>query len=115
MIAKQNYLLAASGVIKGLSEICSCKSICQAATFFEAAAAAYLDDSDRRAYDQGSDGRFSLSEDISCFLKSRLRMWAYRAYRIWALYSTELHSSIDLPGFALKFLLDVALDLPIDA
>jgi hypothetical protein len=115
MIAKQKYLLAASGVIKELSEICSYKRLCKAATFFEAAALAYLDESDRRAYYQGSDGRFALSEDISCFLKSRLRMWAYRAYRIWAIYSMELQSSIDLPASALEFLLDVALELPIDA
>lgn len=115
MIAKQEYLMAVSGVIKDISEICGYDNLSKAATFFESAASAYLDDSDRRAHNHSSDGRFALNEDISRFLKSRLDMRAYQAYRIWALYSKELQYSIDPSAFLLEFMLDIALELPIDA
>jgi hypothetical protein len=115
MLAKQGYLMAAAGVIEDLSKIYNIKGLCKAAEFFEAAAMAYLDDSDRKAFYMGSDGRFALSEDISRFLKSRLRTWAYRACGTGMLYCRELLYSNDLQSSFLRFLLDVALELPIDA
>lgn len=115
MIAKQKYLQSASGVIKDLSDICDIETLSKAATFFKSAALAYLDDSDRRAHYQGLDGRFTLSEDVSRFLKSRLKMRAYQAYGIWAFYSRELRYSIDLQASTLQFMLDISLELPIDA
>lgn len=115
MIAKQEYLKAVSRIIKGLSEIYGYKSLWKAAAFFEAAAGAYLNDSDEKAYHEGSDDRFILSSDVYHFLISRLSMRADQAYRIWALYSRELLGSIDSKPFALQFMLDIVLELPIDA
>jgi len=115
MIAKQGYLLAASRVIKDLSEMCGHKNLSKAATFFGSAASAYLDDSDRRAHYQSSDNRFALNEEISRFLKSGLKARAYQAYSIWTLYSRELQYSVDSQTSALQFMLDIALELPIDA
>lgn len=115
MASKQKYLQAASRAIIGLSEIYECKSLWKAATFFEAASRAYLNDSDRKAYYDRSDSRFVLDENVSRFLRSRLSMRADQAYMTWALYSREILDSIDPKPSTLKFMLDIALELPIDA
>lgn len=115
MIAKQKYLQAVSKVIKGLSEIYGYNSIWKAATFFEAASRAYLNESDQKAHFEGSDGRFVLDKDVSRFLKSRLSMRVDQAYRIWTLYSRVFLDSAGSKLSGLQLMLDIILELPIDA
>ncbi len=115
MVAIQRYLLAASAVVKGISEIFNYQNLYPAASFFEAAAWAYLDHSDQRAYHQGLDNRFVLSEDGSRFLRSRLKAMADRANRMVELYRRELQDTANFEHSALKFLLEVVLELPIGA
>lgn len=115
MVVIQRYLLAAAAVVKGISEIFDYQNICPAASFFEAAAWAYLDNSDLRAYRHGLDNRFTLNEESSRFLRSRLKVMAERAIRLGELYSKELRDTTNSERSALKFLLELVLELPIGA
>lgn len=115
MVVKQKYLLAAAAVIKGVSKIFGYKDISTAASFFEAAACAYLDNYDLRAYHQGLDKRFALDEESSRVLRSRLKIMAEKADRIGQLYSRELPEATDTERSALKFLIELVLELPTGA
>jgi hypothetical protein len=115
MVAKQRYLQAAAEVIKRTSSIFDHREIYLAASFFEAAAWAYLDHSDLRAYHQGLDNRFTLLEEDERFLRSRLKVRADEANRIRKLYGREL-AAAEFPQIsALRFLLELVQELPIGA
>jgi hypothetical protein len=112
MVAKQSYLLDAARVLKRTSDIFDYRDISLAASFFEAAAWAYLDGSDLQAHYQGLDNRFTLSEECSRFLRSRLTIRVAEAKRIKEVCSREL-SDADSPGiWALRFMLELVLKLP---
>jgi hypothetical protein len=115
MVAKQRFLQAAAEVIKKTSLLLDCREISLAATIFEAAAWAYLDHSDMQAFHQGLDNRFTLLEEDERFLRSRLKVRADEARRIRRLYERELAAAESLQISALRFLLDLVLELPIGA
>jgi hypothetical protein len=115
MVAKQRYLQSAAEVIKRTSSIFDYQEITLAASFFEAAAWAYLDNSDMRAYHQGLDNRFTLSEEDERFLRSRLKARASEASRIRKLYGREIAAAESPQISALRFLLELVLELPIGA
>jgi len=115
MVAKQRYLQSAAAVIKRVSLIFEHQEISLAASFFEAAAWAYLDESDLRAYLQGLDNRFTLSEEDERFLRSRLKVRADEANRIRKLYCRELTAAEHPQISALRFLLELVQELPIGA
>lgn len=112
MVSKQSYLLDAAGIINWSSEIFAYQDLSVAASFFEAAAWAYLDGSDLQAYYQELDNRFTLSEDSSRFLRSRLMVRAYEANRLWEICQRELSGTINPRMSALRFLLELVLKLP---
>lgn len=115
MLVVQRYLLAAVAVVKGISEIFDFQNLYQAASFFEAAAWAYLDNSDLRAYQQRLDNRFTLNEESSRFLRSSLKVIAERAIGMRELYWKDLRDSINPERSSLKFLLELVLELPMGA
>jgi hypothetical protein len=115
MVAKQRYLQSAAEVIKKMSLIFGHKELSLAASIFEAAAWAYLDHSDLRAYHQGLDKRFTLGEEDERFLRSRLKVRADEANRIQKLYGREVIQADNPQISALRFLLDLVLELPIGA
>jgi hypothetical protein len=115
MVVKQRYLLAAAAKVKSISEIFDYQNLYPAASYFEAAAWAYLDNSDLRAYQQGLDNRFTLNEESSRFLRSRLKVMAERAIRIGELYRKDLRDATNFERSSLKFLLELVLELPIGA
>ena len=115
MLVKQIYLLDAAAIIKSTSEIFDYQAISLDASVFGSAAWAHLNNSDLQAFQQRLDNRFVLSKDWSHFLRCRLEAAAKTANRVEALFSKEL-KSIENPGlFALRFLLDVVLELPVGA
>jgi hypothetical protein len=113
MVVKQSYLLDAAGVLKRTSDIFDYPDISLAASFFEAAAWAYLDGSDLQAYYQGLDNRFTLSEECSRFLRSRLTVRATEAKKIKEVCSRELSDTASPRIWALRFMLELILKLPI--
>jgi hypothetical protein len=115
MLVVQRYLLAAAAVVKGLSEIFDCQNLYQAASYFDSAAWAYLDNSDLIAYQQRLDYRFTLNKESSRFLRSRLKVIAERANRMRELYKKDLQDSINPERSSLKFLLELVLELPMGA
>ena len=115
MLVVQRYLLAAAAVVKGLSEIFDYQNLCQAASYFEAAAWAYLDNSDLIAYRQGLDNRFTLNKESSRFLRSRLKVIAERAIRTGQLFRKDLRDATNFERSVLKFLLELVLELPMGA
>jgi hypothetical protein len=112
MAAKQSYLLNAAGVVKRTSAIFDLSDISLAASFFEAAAWAYLDSSDLRAFYQNLDDRFKLSEEKARFLRSRLIVKVNEAKRIAQVCSRELQDTRNPRIWALRFMLELVLKLP---
>ena len=115
MKVNQKYLTDVASVLKSISEVLNNKDVHQAASHFEAGAWAYLDNSDRLAYRQGLDGRFTLSTRNSSFLISRLTVIAGRTKRLKELYGRELQDTANPKRTALRFMLDLVLELPIGA
>ncbi|VVB67438.1 Uncharacterised protein [uncultured archaeon] len=115
MMVKQRYLLASAALIKNASEIFGYQDISRAASFFEAAAWAYLDESDRWAYRQRLDNRFILNEESSRFLRSRLKAGAERANKILQAYIRELQDTSSPDVSTLRFLLYLVQELPTGA
>jgi hypothetical protein len=113
MLVKQGYLLSTSRVLQRTAWICGRREIAAAASFLEVAAASYQDDSDRRAYEQGLYNRFILDFRNAQLLLSRLQMRAHQACSTWARYNGV--SSHDPRASALRFMLEVTLDLPTGA
>jgi hypothetical protein len=115
MLVKQIYLLDTAAVIRSTSEIFDYQDISSEATIFGSDAWAYLNNSDLQAFQQQLDNRFVLSKDWSHFLRCRLEAAAKAANRIEALFSKELQDTENSELSALRFLLDVVLELPIGA
>jgi hypothetical protein len=112
MVVKQSFLLDAAGVFKRTADIFDYRDISLAASFFEAAAWAYLDGSDLQAYYKGLDNRFTLSEDCSRFIRSRLTVRATEAKKIKEVCSRELSYAADPRTWSLRFMLELVLKLP---
>lgn len=115
MVANQSYLLAVADLLRNASRILDCRVISPTASLFEAAAWAFIDSKDYSAHLQNIDGRFVLSSQESRFVRSRLKSIAQRAHRIRQIYSKEIEASSNPRRSALKFLLEVFLDLPVSA
>jgi hypothetical protein len=115
MLVKQIYLLDSAAIIKSISEIFDYQDFSSEASIFGSAAWAHLNNSDLQAFQQGLDNRFVLSKDWSHFLRCRLEAAAKEANRAEALFSKELQSTENPELSALRFLLDVVLELPIGA
>ena len=118
MKINQRYLLDVACVLESTFEIFDNKDnedFQQAASYFEAAAWSYLDKSDQLAYQQGHDGQFTLSDKNSSFFRSRLTIIAERAKRTTEHYGRELQDTTNPEISALRFLLDLVLELPIGA
>jgi hypothetical protein len=113
MAAKQSYLLDAAGIVKRTSAIFDLPDISLAASFFEAATWAYLDTSDLQAFYQKLDNRFILSEENARFLKSRLIVKVNEAKRIAQVCSRDLQDAANPRIWALRFLLELVLKMPI--
>jgi len=114
MVVKQRYLLAAAAVLKSVSDIFAYRDVFLAASLFEAAAWAYLDNSDLQAHLQGLDNRFAPEEENIRLLRSRLKVIAERADRFGVLYSREIQET-DAEIATLRFLLSLVLELPMTA
>lgn len=115
MKINQRYLLDIASVLASTYEIFDDEDFQQAESYFEAAVWSYLDKSDQLAYNQGHDGRFTLSDNNSRFFKSRLMTIAERAKRMEELYGRELQYTTNPERSTLKFLLDLVLEMPIGA
>jgi hypothetical protein len=115
MKINQSYLLNVAPILKRLAKIFNFKNIHKAACCFEAAAWAYLDRSDKLAFDRGRDCRFDLSRKNSEFFRSRLNAAGERAKRIHELYEEEFKGTLHPEISSLRFLLDLVLVLPIGA
>jgi hypothetical protein len=115
MVVKQRYLLAAAALLKSLSDIFAYRDVSLAASLFEAAAWAYLDNSDLQAQLQGQDNRFAPGEENFRLLRSRLKVIAERANRFGVLYSREIQETSNIEISSLRFLLSLVLDLPMSA
>ena len=115
MKINQRYLLDVASVLESTYEIFDNKDFHRAASYFEAAAWSYLDKSDQLAFNQGHDGRFTLSDKNSSFFRSRLTMIAERAKRMNELCYRELRDTTNPEISTLRFLLDLVLELPIGA
>lgn len=115
MKVNQKYLTDVASVLKSISGILNNKDVYQAASYFEAGAWAYLDNSDQLAYSKGLDGRFALSTRNSGFLRSRLKVIAERAKRMKVLYCREFQDTANPERSILRFMLDLVLELPIGA
>ena len=115
MLVKQIFLLDSAAIIKSTSEIFDYQYIFSEASIFGSAAWAHLNTSDLLAFQQGLDNRFVLSKEWSQFLRSRLEAAAKAANRAEALFRKELQSTKNPERSALRFLLDVILELPVGA
>lgn len=115
MLAVQRYLLDVSAIARDVSKIFGYSNLLTAVSSLEASAWTCLDSSDLMAQTQGIDGRFSLDEEGSRFLRSGLGVIAKRASRMAVVYSRILQEAVDPSRLALRFLLDLVLDLPIGA
>lgn len=115
MLAKQSYLLSVARLIKRISEAYGFEDIYEEACCFETAARSYIDESDQRAFHQDLDKRFDLSDDWRGFLLARLMKRARSAERISAFYRKRIGEADDLEILALKYMLDLILDLPVGA
>jgi hypothetical protein len=93
MVVKQRYLLAAAAVLKSVSDIFAYRDVSLAASLFEAAAWAYLDNSDLQAQLRGLDNRFAPAEENLRPLRSRLKVIAERVDRIGILYRKEIQET----------------------
>jgi len=115
MVVKQRFLLAAAIVIRSVSDIFAYRDVSLAASLFEAAAWAYLDNSDLQAQLQGLDDRFAPAEENLRLLRSRLKVIAERANRFGVLFSRELWEAPNAEISTLRFLLILVLELPMTA
>ncbi len=139
MVVKQRYLLAAAAAIRSVSDIFAYRDIAGvrsisnrsgnrsvsdifayrdislAVSLFEAAAWAYLDNSDLQAQLQGLDNRFAPAEENLSFLRSRLKVIAKRADRFGILYRKEIQETPNIEIATLRFLLSLVLELPMTA
>ena len=115
MLVKQIHLLDSAAIIKSISEIFDYQDIFSEASIFGSAAWAHLNNSDLLAFQQGLDNRFVLSKEWSYFLRSRLEAVAKAANRIEPLFRKELQNTENPELSALRFLLDVILELPVGA
>ncbi len=115
MVVKQRYLLAAAALLKRLSDIFAYGDIFLAASLFEAAAWAYLDNTDLQAQLRGQDSRFAPGEENFRLLRSRLKVIAERTNRLGGLCSREIMETSNIEISTLRFLLSLVLDLPMSA
>lgn len=118
MVAKQRFLLSASDALKQMAVLCGCSGIARITFVLKTAAGSYLDDPDHRAYEEGLDRRFTLNPRDSGFLRTRLSTRANHVHRLLMNHCKDLQEFQEGSNFvksALKFMLDLALNLPICA
>lgn len=115
MAVKQRYILEAAGAIKKAAQSFDFHDLSLKASILEAAARAYGDSPPPLLQHDMTGKRCVLTEENYRFLRSRLKDKAHRANRSQELFCREMLQAPGLERSALKFLLDVTLELPMGA